>query len=120
MVIAASDRAIARSGLKPPKQPSSGRPVVLIAIGYLAALLIPLIGFIIGVVLWRRGGLATRHGRWITAIAVAVVLIGAASHLSGAGQHTGSDHSPAIQPLGIRLPPEQEAELREIERQQTR
>lgn len=59
----------------PPHQPSTGDSV-LVAIGWAAAILLPLIGFVIGIVLMGKG--EKDQGAWICVVSIAIGLAGCA------------------------------------------
>jgi hypothetical protein len=93
LTVAATERALGNPQLRA----AGRRPTVLIVIGYLAALLSPLIGLIIGVVLARRDGSARRHGRRIIAIAVVLGLLVAVAQLLPSPDHgAGANPRPAL------------------------
>jgi hypothetical protein len=120
LTVAATDRALGHPQLRA----AGKRPTVLIVLGYVTALLVPLIGLIVGVVLARREGSARRHGRWIAVIAVAFLLIGVAAQLSTSPDHrTGTGPRPSLvspESSSSGLDPSEEAMLREAMRQQER
>ena len=95
LAIAQTERVIGRS----PSEQAHRRTSLLIWSGYLTALLIPLVGLIIGIVLIRRDDRARRHGWWVTGIAVVLTVLGVAGTVSGPDHQTGSHIGALLIPL---------------------
>jgi drug/metabolite transporter (DMT)-like permease len=85
---------------------------------HIAALLIPLIGLITGIVLVRQGGRSRRYGRWVTAVAIVVLVLVAAGGASDSNHQARLGSTPSVRPVIVDptgLPTDEQAQVREAE-----
>jgi|tagenome__1003787_1003787.scaffolds.fasta_scaffold20662610_1 hypothetical protein len=92
-----------RSAAPPPPAtfiaPSTPTPAhdsagALVVVGYIMAVLIPLVGFILGIVAATRPSRATsKHGVWIIVVSVVVFILWLAIVVAGTGSQTSSGSS---------------------------